>query len=53
MAKDPEADLKTSIRIKPSAWKMLRLQAVTEDRPTGAVLADAVLAYVKRKGGKT
>lgn len=52
MAKEPEEDLKTSIRIKPSAWKMLRLQAVQEDRSTGDVLADAVQTYVKHKGGK-
>jgi len=49
---DPEVDLKTSIRIKPSTWKALRIQAIGESRSTGDVLADAVATYIKLKGGQ-
>ena len=50
---DPEVEVKTSLRVRVGAWRMLRAQALLEGRPTGDVLAEAVAAYVKRKGGKT
>ena len=47
-----EAEVKSSVRIRPSVWKALRVQAVTEGRSTGDVLADAIALYLKSKGGR-
>jgi len=43
-----KAGARSTVRVDPDVWRALRVQAVSEGRSTGDVLADAIRVYIKQ-----